>query len=82
MRKRVSDTAEYGDITRGKRVINKETRAEMKKILEEVQSGKFAKEWMDENKNGRPNYTRITEEEKGHQIEKVGEELRGMMPWL
>jgi len=82
MRKRVSDTAEYGDITRGKRVINEATREEMKKILKEVQSGKFAEEWIKENKDGRPNYTRITEEEKGHQIEKVGEELRRMMPWL
>ena len=82
MRKRVSDTAEYGDITRGKRVINKETRNEMKKILEEVQTGKFAKEWIKENQDGRPNYNKITEEEKQHKIEKVGEELRGMMPWL
>jgi ketol-acid reductoisomerase len=82
MRKRVSDTAEYGDITRGKRVINKETRSEMKKILGEVQSGKFAEEWIKENKDGRPNYSKITEEEKQHKIEKIGEELRGMMPWM
>lgn len=82
MRSRVSDTAEYGDITRGKRVISKETRAEMKKILGEIQSGSFAKEWMKENADGRPNYTKITEEEKEHQIEKVGKELRGMMPWM
>ena len=82
MRSRVSDTAEYGDITRGKRVISDQTRAEMKKILSEIQSGSFAKEWMKENADGRPNYTKITEEEKEHQIEKVGKELRGMMPWL
>ena len=82
MRSRVSDTAEYGDITRGKRVINEETRKEMKKILSEVQSGSFAKEWMKENADGRPNYTKITEEEKQHKIEKVGKELRGMMPWM
>ncbi|MDP8298633.1 MAG: ketol-acid reductoisomerase [Candidatus Tantalella remota] len=82
MRKRVSDTAEYGDITRGKRVISSETRKEMKKILEEIRSGSFAKEWIKENEDGRPNYNRITEEEKQHKIEKVGKELRGMMPWM
>ncbi len=82
MRKRVSDTAEYGDITRGKRVINEQTREEMKKILSEIQSGAFAEEWMKENKDGRPNYNRITEEEKQHTIEKVGAELRNMMPWI
>jgi len=82
MRKRVSDTAEYGDITRGKRIINQQTREEMKKILKEIQSGKFAEEWINENKNGRPNYNKITEDEKEQQIEKVGKELRGMMPWL
>lgn len=82
MRKRVSDTAEYGDITRGKRIINSETRAEMKKILGEIQSGSFADEWIKENQQGRPNYNKITEEEKQHKIEKVGEELRGMMPWM
>ncbi|MFH1878840.1 MAG: ketol-acid reductoisomerase [Candidatus Omnitrophota bacterium] len=82
MRKRVSDTAEYGDITRGKRVINRKTREEMKNILGEIQSGSFAEEWIKENKDGRPNYNRITEEEKKHQIETVGEKLRGMMPWM
>ncbi|MGB2631144.1 MAG: ketol-acid reductoisomerase [Candidatus Omnitrophota bacterium] len=82
MRKRVSDTAEYGDITRGKRVINQETRQEMKRILEEIQSGKFAEEWIKENKEGRPNYNKITEEEKQHPVEKIGETLRKMMPWL
>ena len=82
MRKRVSDTAEYGDITRGKRVINSQTREEMKKILAEIQSGSFADEWIKENLEGRPKYNKITEEEKQHKIEKIGEELRGMMPWL
>lgn len=82
MRSRVSDTAEYGDITRGKRIITDETRKEMKKILSEIKSGEFAKEWIKENEDGRPNYTKITEEEKEHKIEKVGEELRGMMPWM
>ncbi|NQT27982.1 MAG: ketol-acid reductoisomerase, partial [Candidatus Omnitrophica bacterium] len=82
MRKRVSDTAEYGDITRGKRIINKQTREEMKKILGEIQSGSFADEWIKENQEGRPNYNKITEEEKNHPIEKIGKELRGMMPWM
>lgn len=82
MRKRVSDTAEYGDITRGPRIINQQTRDEMKKILAEVQSGEFAEEWIKENKDGRPKYNKLTEEEKQHPIEKVGKELRGMMPWL
>lgn len=82
MRSRVSDTAEYGDITRGKRVISAETRKEMKKILAEIQSGSFAREWIKENVDGRPNYNKITEEEKQHNIEKVGKELRGMMPWM
>lgn len=82
MRKRVSDTAEYGDLTRGPRVINAETRKEMKKILSEVQSGKFAKEWIDENKNGRPKYNELSQKGKKHKIEKVGEELRKMMPWM
>jgi len=82
MRKRVSDTAEYGDITRGKRIINQQTREEMKKMLGEIQSGEFAKEWIKENEDGRPNYNKITEEESKHQIEKIGEELRGMMPWM
>jgi len=82
MRSRVSDTAEYGDITRGKRIVSPVIREEMKKILGEIQSGDFAAEWIKENEDGRPNYNRITEEEKGHQIEKVGKELRGMMPWM
>lgn len=82
MRKRVSDTAEYGDITRGKRIINKQTREEMKKILSEIQSGSFADEWIKENQEGRPNYNKITEEEKNHPIEKIGKELRNMMPWM
>ncbi len=82
MRKRVSDTAEYGDITRGKQVISQETRKIMKKLLADVQSGAFAREWIEENEKGRPNYNRITEEEKNHLIEKVGKDLRSMMPWL
>jgi ketol-acid reductoisomerase len=82
MRKRVSDTAEYGDITRGKRIITKRTRKEMRKILKEIQSGSFAREWIKENRAGRPNYNRITEAEKEHPVEKVGRELRKMMSWM
>jgi ketol-acid reductoisomerase len=82
MRKRVSDTAEYGDYTRGKRVINDRTRKEMQKILKEIQSGKFAREWMRENKQGRPNFSKMREEQEKHQIEEVGKRLRGMMSWI
>ncbi len=82
MHRRVSDTAEYGDYTRGSRLITAETRQTMKKILKEIQSGTFAKEWMDENKNGRPNYNRLRKQCDEHPIEKVGTELRSMMRWL
>jgi len=82
MRKRVSDTAEYGDITRGKRVINQNVRTEMKKILSEIQSGEFAKEWIKENEQGRPKYNKITKEEENHPVEKIGRKLRSMMPWI
>ena len=82
MRKKVSDTAEYGDLSRGKRVITKETRKEMKKLLEEVQSGQFAKEWMEENEKGRPNFNKWSKESDSHPIEEVGRKLRKMMPWM
>lgn len=82
MRKRVSDTAEYGDLTRGKRVINTETRKIMKEILKEVQSGKFAKEWIEENKKGRPVFNKLSLEQDKHPIEEVGRRLRKMMPWM
>ncbi|MDD3088606.1 MAG: ketol-acid reductoisomerase [Candidatus Omnitrophica bacterium] len=82
MRKRVSDTAEYGDISRGPRIITKKTREEMKKILKEVQTGRFAKEWINENKKGRPKYNKLTRKQEKHQIEKVGQKLRGMMAWM
>ena len=82
MRKRVSDTAEYGDHTRGKRIITERTRKEMNKILKEIQSGKFAREWMRENKKGRPNFDQMRKDSDSHPIEKVGSELRGMMSWL
>ena len=78
----VSDTAEYGGMTRGSRLITAETKKEMKKILEEVQNGKFAKEWLDEYHAGMPNMNRLRKENKEHQIEVVGAKLRGMMSWL
>jgi len=82
MRYSVSDTAEYGDYTRGPRIINAETRKEMKKILSEIQSGEFARTWMDENKNGRGNFLAMRKANNTHQIEVVGRELRSMMTFL
>ncbi len=82
MRSRVSDTAEYGDYSRGPRIITDRTRKEMKKILGEVQSGKFAREWIRENKKGRPNFNASRKASEAHPIEKVGENLRSMMPWM
>lgn len=78
----ISDTAEYGEYSRGKRIITEETKNEMKKILGEIQSGDFAKEWIQENKSGRPVFNQQREEMNQHQVEKVGAELRSMMPWL
>ena len=82
MRKRVSDTAEYGDVTRGSRVISKDVRKEMKKMLKEIQSGAFAKEWIDENKAGRPKFNELRKRDDTHQVEVVGKKLREMMPWM
>ncbi len=82
MRYSVSDTAEWGDYASGRRVINNQTREEMKKILSEIQDGSFAKKWIQENEDGRPNFNKIKEEETNHQIEKVGAELRKMMKWI
>jgi ketol-acid reductoisomerase len=82
MRNSVSDTAEYGDLVIGKRIINEDTRKEMKKVLEEIQNGKFAKDWLDENKNGRPVYTSLKNKDAAHPIEIVGKQLREMMPWI
>ncbi|MCK5525819.1 MAG: ketol-acid reductoisomerase, partial [Candidatus Latescibacteria bacterium] len=82
MRKRVSDTAEYGDITRGPRIIDESVKEEMRCILDEIQDGSFAREWILENKAGRPVYTAIGNQGKAHQIEEVGAKLRGMMSWL
>jgi ketol-acid reductoisomerase len=82
MRYSVSDTAEFGDYTRGKRIITEETRETMQEILAEVQSGEFAREWILENKAGRPVFNAIRRLEKEHPIEEVGAKLRAMMPWL
>ncbi len=82
MRKRVSDTAEYGDLTRGKRVINEDVREEMKEILKEIQTGEFAREWIAENQTGRPVYNALNNIEASHPIEEVGRGLRAMMPWM
>ena len=82
MRKRVSDTAEYGDVTRGKRVITERTRKEMKKILKEVQSGKFAREWIRENENGRPEFSKLRKADDSHPVEVIGQKLRSMMDWI
>jgi len=82
MRYSVSDTAEYGDLTRGKRIITQETRQEMKRILEEVRNGNFAREWIIENRVGRPVFTALRKKEAEHPIETVGKKLRSMMGWL
>src|SRR5690349_21791040 len=82
MRYSISDTAEYGDYTRGPRIVTKETRAEMKKILSEIQSGEFARTWLKENHDGRKNFLALREAAKDQPIEKVGAELRAMMPFL
>jgi ketol-acid reductoisomerase len=81
MRHSISDTAEYGDYTRGPRLVTDETRAEMRRILEEVQNGSFAREWLDENRAGRPNFERLRQQDREHLIEQVGKGLRAMMPW-
>lgn len=82
MRRGVSNTACYGDLTRGPRIVTEKTRKEMKKILKEIKSGKFAKEWIKENLEGRPNFNKLLNEGDNHLIEKVGKQLREMMPWM
>jgi ketol-acid reductoisomerase len=82
MRYSVSDTAEYGDLSRGKRIVNAQTRAEMKKMLEEVQSGEFAREWILENQAGRPMFQAVRNREKTLLVEQIGAKLRAMMPFL
>jgi ketol-acid reductoisomerase len=82
MRYSISDTAEYGDVSRGPRIINSSTKAEMKKILEEIQTGKFAEEWIAESDSGRKRFAELRNAGKNHPIEKVGAQLRSMMPWI
>jgi ketol-acid reductoisomerase len=82
MRYSISNTAEYGDMTRGKRVIGNEARAAMKQILADIQSGKFAHEWMEEHRVGSPHFRELRKEAETHPIEGVGNKLRAMMPWL
>jgi ketol-acid reductoisomerase len=82
MRYSVSNTAQYGDLTRGPRIITEETRKEMKKILAEIQTGQFAKEWMLENMANKPTFNALTKKGQAHPIEEVGGRLRKMMPWL
>jgi len=82
MRYSISDTAEYGDYTRGPRIVTAQTRAEMKKILSEIQSGEFARQWINENKTGRKNFPAMREAAQNQPIEKVGAELRKLMPFL
>jgi len=82
MRYSISDTAEYGDVTRGPRIINAGTKAEMKKILDEITSGRFADEWVKESDSGRANFNALRQKGREHPIEKVGGHLRSMMPWI
>lgn len=82
MRYSISNTAEYGDLTRGPRIINDDTKAEMKRILEEIQTGKFAKEFIEENQTGAKKMKELRKRGKEHQIEEVGTKLREMMPWI
>lgn len=82
MRYSISNTAEYGDLTRGKRVIGPEVRQAMQTILKDIQSGKFADEWINEYKSGMPRFTALRKEAANHPLEKVGAGLRAMMPWL
>ncbi len=82
MRKRISDTAEYGDMTRGKVIIDERTRKKMKRLLKDVQSGKFAREWIKENEAGGLKFKELRKQEAAHPIEEVGRRLREMMPWM
>src|SRR5262249_51815147 len=82
MRYSISNTAEYGDYTRGPRIISEQTRSEMRKILQEIQAGQFAREWIVENKANRPVFNAIRKREKDHPIEDVGKRLRSLMTWI
>ncbi len=82
MRFSISDTAEYGDLTRGPRIVNDGVKAEMRKILDEIQDGSFAAEWVAEDEAGRPRYSELKARGEAHQIEVVGRELRSLMPFI
>ena len=82
MHRFISETAKYGDLTRGPRIVNERVKKEMTKVLKEIQSGRFARQWIAENKAGRPNYQRMLRADLEHPIEKVGASLRARMPWL
>jgi len=82
MRYSVSNTAEYGDLTRGPRIITERTKKEMRRILAEIRSGEFAREWVLENRAGRPVFQALERRDRGHPIEKVGRQLRRMMKWI
>jgi len=82
MRSAISNTAQYGDLTRGPRIITQKTREEMRKILREIQSGQFAREWIMENQTNQPVFNALTKKDEEHLIEKVGKKLRGMMGWI
>jgi ketol-acid reductoisomerase len=82
MRYSISNTAEYGDYVTGRRVVTSETKAEMKRVLEDIQSGRFVRDFVLENKAGNPSFKATRRREAEHPIEEVGKRLRGMMPWL
>jgi len=82
MRYSISNTAEYGDYVTGKRIVTPETKAEMKRVLDDIQSGRFVRDWMLECKAGQPSFKATRRIKAEHQIEEVGERLRGMMPWI
>jgi ketol-acid reductoisomerase len=82
MRYSISDTAKYGDVTRGSRIITDDTKAEMRRILDEIQDGRFAEEWIAESRGGRKRFHQLLDEGAKHQVEEVGGTLRGMMPWI
>jgi ketol-acid reductoisomerase len=82
MRYSISNTAQYGDMTRGPIVVNDETKRRMKSLLSDIQSGVFARDWMSEARNGRPRFQQLDDEAREHPIERVGARLRQMMPWL
>ena len=78
----ISNTAEYGEYVSGKRIVDSKTKEKMKEVLKDIQSGKFTKQWMDEHKSGQKNFLKMREDLADHPIEKVGKELRAMMPWI